>query len=86
MWLLAPKVHPVWNGWYFVNFVFCFLGKLIWITAFTAGGKRDTEMATPTSEPTFSAKIAIAAAAPVGNAVQTPTRSAWNWHLHNKIK
>lgn len=45
------------------------------LTAFTAGGSSDTEMATPTTGPEFSPSTAIALAAPVGNAVSIPNNN-----------
>lgn len=43
-------------------------------TALTAGGSRDTEIATPTNEPKLSLNTAMAAAAPVGKAVNAPSK------------
>lgn len=50
-------------------------------TALTAGGKSDTDIATPTIDPKFSLKTAMAAAAPVGRAVNIPTNRECNSHL-----
>lgn len=51
------------------------------ITALTAGGNSDTDIATPTIGPKFSPKTAIAAAIPVGKAVNIPNINEWNSHL-----
>uniref|UniRef100_A0A182Q761 Uncharacterized protein n=1 Tax=Anopheles farauti TaxID=69004 RepID=A0A182Q761_9DIPT len=45
------------------------------LTALTAGGSSEAEMATPTSDPMFSPKMAIATAAPDGSAIAIPTSS-----------
>lgn len=45
------------------------------LTALTAGGSNDTEIATPTTDPKFSLNTAIALAAPVGNAVSMPNNN-----------
>lgn len=45
---------------------------LVDFTELTAGGRIDTEIATPTNDPMFSPKMAIATAAPDGNAVNAP--------------
>lgn len=54
---------------------------LLNLTELTAGGNSEAEMATPTSEPILPPKIPIAAAAPDGIAVNTPTISECNSHL-----
>lgn len=46
------------------------------LTAFTAGGRSEAEIATPTRDPMLSPRIAIATAAPDGNAVNIPTIKA----------
>lgn len=51
------------------------------ITAFTAGGNNEADIATPTSDAIFSPKIAIATAAPDGIAVNAPITSEWISHL-----
>lgn len=43
-------------------------------------------MATPTKEPTFSPRTPIAAAAPVGRAVSSPTISEWKLHLFGEFQ
>lgn len=55
------------------------------LTELTAGGNSDAEIATPTNEPIFSPRIAIATAAPDGIAVKTPINSEWNLHLQTKF-
>lgn len=45
------------------------------ITAFTADGKSEAEIATPTSDPIFLLRRAIARAAPEGMAVKIPMTS-----------
>lgn len=42
-------------------------------TAFTAGGIRDVEIATPTKEAKLSPRIPSATAAPDSNAIKQPT-------------
>lgn len=69
-----PKVLPVNHKNYYVSKDIIHDHEFCWInvTALTAGGNNDTEIATPTNEPTLSPRIPIAAAAPVGKAVRTP--------------
>ena len=43
------------------------------LTALTAGGSKEAEMATPTSEPVLPPRIDKATPAPEGNAISTPT-------------
>jgi hypothetical protein len=45
------------------------------LTALTAGGSRDADMATPTSEPALPPSTERATPAPDGRAIKTPTQS-----------
>lgn len=53
-------------------------------TAFTAGGNKEADMATPTSEAVYSPKTARATPAPLGIATKTPTHSDRISHLLKK--
>ena len=44
-----------------------------YLTAFTAGGSSDAEMATPTREPALPPSMARATPAPEGSAIRMPT-------------
>lgn len=46
------------------------------LTAFTAGGSREAEMATPTRDPTLPPRMDNATPAPDGMAIKTPTGKA----------
>lgn len=53
-------------------------------TAFTAGGNKEADMATPTSEAVYSPKTARATPAPLGIATKTPTQRERISHLLKK--
>ena len=54
------------------------------LTALTAGGRSDAEMATPTSEPVLPPSKDKATPAPDGTAINTPTHRLRNWPLRTK--
>lgn len=54
------------------------------LTAFTAGGIREAEIATPTNEEILSPKIPKATAAPDNNAVKHPTHKVRTSPLKKK--
>jgi hypothetical protein len=63
------------------------------LTALTAGGRRDAEMATPTNDPVLPPSIDNATPAPDGKAISTPTHKLLsiplklkNINKHNFIK
>ena len=62
------------------------MNKGLWLTnasdqnspAFTAGGSREADMATPTMDPVLSPKTDRATPAPEGMAINAPTHKALN--------
>ena len=54
------------------------------LTALTAGGRREADIATPTNEPKLPPKKERATAAPEGIATSKPTTNPRGWPLHQK--
>jgi len=56
------------------------------LTALTAGGRRDADMATPTRDPVLPPRIDRATPAPDGRAMSTPTQRLRNIPLYGARK